>query len=140
MKTAQKPQATESKQETVASQAVKPAETVQTEVLPKVESVELVIPGNRISLEMLNSRVQKAAANAGRLKAKAIETGNGRLIKDMSGHGTIIPTVATLQDMAKQGLLGDNPDKVKAAIVEARALNNLIDALCDLGLARRTKG
>lgn len=130
--------------ESLASKAIEPitpqapVETPQApvEVLPPVIQ-SLILPGNRIALQAVNDRLHKAACNAGRMSGIAKQLGIGRVAKDMSGGGTLIPTLACLSDLESLGKLGDTKERIKSAKDEIRALNMIMDGFALLGLAKR---
>lgn len=103
----------------------------------------LKIGKSEISLEILNRAIHAAQCAAGRIASKARETGHGRLIKDMTGGGTLIPTLAVLKDMQAAGLLGETNSKegkqlVQGQIDQVRGLNLIVDGLALLGIHKRS--
>lgn len=117
-----------------ASQTIEPSESPSA--TPNEEAL-LKVCGNIIPLERLNKRLADARSNAGRLSATARNKGLGRIAKDMSGGGTLIPTLAVLSDLESLGLLGDTKQSIASAKNEIRGLNMIVDGLALLGLAKR---
>jgi hypothetical protein len=118
-----------------AQETAPAAQETTLEVLPPVQY--LALPGNKIALETINARLHKAACNAGRMSSEAKRLGIGRIAKDMSGGGTLIPTLACLSDLESLGKLGDTKADIKARKDEIRALNMIVDGFALLGLAKR---
>lgn len=107
------------------------------EGLVKISSPILTICKNKIPFEVLQKRILDAGSRAGRLSDEARKAGLGRIAKDMSGGGTLIPTLAVLSDMEALNLLGSTKAEAQAAKLQVISLNRIIDGLIGLGLAKR---
>jgi len=107
----------------------------------KAPVMELRICKNIIPLDRLQKAINDAQALAGNARKEAQELGLGRLAKDVSGGGTLIPAPAVIGDLLKLGHFG-GLDKDEIADTRAKAdfvkgLNMVVDGLALLRLARR---
>jgi hypothetical protein len=120
-----------------ASQVMTPAEE------PKAAPQYIQIGKMKIDLEVANKALHAASCKAGNLSKLALANGIGRVAKDMSGGGTLIPTVSSLADMKAKGLLGETDSKEGKAIVQltieqVKALNMIVDGFTMFGLCKRS--
>lgn len=133
---------------TTASNEVKPAAKSKEAKADKVKAVEQVKPvvpvlkvcGNVVPIEALQTAISAAMSEAGRARSEAQKLGLGRIAKDVSGHGTLIPTVSVLNDLSKLQYFGADKVKAKAKSDRIKGLNMLVDGLAMLGLAIRQNG
>jgi hypothetical protein len=110
---------------------------------PKATPAIIQIGRMKIDLEVANKALHAASCKAGNLSKLALANGIGRVAKDMSGGGTLIPTVSSLADMKAKGLLGETDSKEGKAIVQltieqVKALNMIVDGFTMFGLCKRS--
>jgi hypothetical protein len=102
-----------------------------------LQPIKFEILGNTVYLDDLRKAIADARSQAGRVNKMALEMNLGTLKKNIIGGGDILPTLASLSQLAKAGRVHDNKEKAKAIVDQIKGLNLLIDGLSLLGLASR---
>lgn len=142
VKIAQAPQGKAS--QVIATETVETLKARIAEMETKIEHLGILQIGKmRIKVDDANKHLHSASCKAGNLSKVALANGIGRVAKDMSGGGTLIPTVSSLADMRAKGLLGETDSKDGKAIVQltvdqVKALNMIVDGFATLGLCKRS--
>ena len=124
--------------ETVGNEAK--AETAASLLQDAREEIFLLSFGkHKVNVARLEKTLADTYTDACRLSKVAELKGLGRVAKDMTGGGTLIPTPAVINDLYTIGELGAKTDK-KTALRKDRlkGLNMLVDALALLGEAKRS--